>query len=172
MNRLIVSDSSPLIYFSKVGKLRLLEKLYDEIVIPEAVYAEVVIEAREKPGVNQIKRAKTEGWLKLEKVATDIDFESEGIEKVDAEVISLARKLNAPLLTNDRALAVRAKSHGVSVKWLTLVLIDAVRQHALSPEEAQRVLIDLVRAGLRVRSEVIVMVLKMIDEYRGRQSTK
>ena len=38
---IVVSDSGPLISLMKAGQLNLLHNLYDEILIPEAVYSEL-----------------------------------------------------------------------------------------------------------------------------------
>jgi len=40
----IVSNSSPLIALIRIGQLDLLRQLYSEIIIPEAVWHEVVVE--------------------------------------------------------------------------------------------------------------------------------
>jgi predicted nucleic acid-binding protein len=39
-----VSDTSPLIWLAKVGKLCLLKNLFGEVIIPQEVYAEAVDE--------------------------------------------------------------------------------------------------------------------------------
>lgn len=38
----IVSNTSPLIWLSKVGRIKLLKKLFGEVIIPEEVYIEAV----------------------------------------------------------------------------------------------------------------------------------
>lgn len=38
---IIVSDATPIISFLKIGKLEILNKLYGEVLLPEAVYKEV-----------------------------------------------------------------------------------------------------------------------------------
>ena len=38
----IVSNTSPLIWLSKIGKITLLKKLFDEVIIPKEVYKEAV----------------------------------------------------------------------------------------------------------------------------------
>lgn len=40
----IVSNTSPLIWLSKVGRIKLLKKLFGEVIIPEEVY----IDCRER----------------------------------------------------------------------------------------------------------------------------
>jgi len=39
---MIVSNTSPLIYLAKIGKLELLKVLFKEIVIPKQVYDEIM----------------------------------------------------------------------------------------------------------------------------------
>ncbi|MEB3760630.1 MAG: hypothetical protein GSR81_07285 [Desulfurococcales archaeon] len=45
-NRIVVSDSSPLIHLSQIGRLNLLKEFFGELLIPPAVYREVVIGGR------------------------------------------------------------------------------------------------------------------------------
>ena len=62
---MIVSNSSPLIYLSKIGRLNLLKSVYTEILIPKGVYKETVTDAIGKPGVSEIQKAISEKWIKL-----------------------------------------------------------------------------------------------------------
>jgi predicted nucleic acid-binding protein len=50
---IIISDSSPLISLAIIGQLGLLEKLYDDIYIPAAVFEEVI--QAEKPFAKELK---------------------------------------------------------------------------------------------------------------------
>ncbi len=43
-----VSNASPLIFLAKIGKIHLLEKIFEKILIPEKVYNEVVVKGKEK----------------------------------------------------------------------------------------------------------------------------
>ena len=60
----VVADASTLIGLSRIEQLNLLRKLYGEVIIPQSVYDEVVIES--KDGSEKIKTAK---YLKVEEVA-------------------------------------------------------------------------------------------------------
>jgi predicted nucleic acid-binding protein len=57
----IVSNASLLINLSRIDKLDLLRDLYNEIVIPEGVWQEVVVEGGGQPGAEAIKSAV---WIK------------------------------------------------------------------------------------------------------------
>lgn len=59
----IVSNASLLINLSRIGKLDLLHDLYDEVIIPEAVWKEVVVEGTGQPGADAIETA---AWIKKE----------------------------------------------------------------------------------------------------------
>jgi len=46
----VISNSSPLINFGALGRLDILRTLYGNLVIPEAVYHEVVVVGQHHPG--------------------------------------------------------------------------------------------------------------------------
>lgn len=65
---MIISNSSPLINLAAINKLDLLSKLYSEIIIPDAVWKEVVIDGKGQPGSAAVRMAQ---WIKREPV-TDL----------------------------------------------------------------------------------------------------
>ncbi len=56
-NKIVVSDSSPLIRLSQIGRLILLRKLFGVLLIPPTVYREVVVEGRERLGSREVGEA-------------------------------------------------------------------------------------------------------------------
>ncbi len=62
MLKIIVSDTSPISYLIKIDKLSLLEALYGEIIIPEAVYQEIL--QLENLGYN-LSVFKNSKWIKI-----------------------------------------------------------------------------------------------------------
>lgn len=58
----IIADASPLIGLAKIGRLALLKNLYQHILIPPAVYAELQAGSL-RPGGAELQQALTEGWL-------------------------------------------------------------------------------------------------------------
>ncbi len=161
---MIVADSAPLIYLSKIGRLDLLKKLHGKIMIPQGVWNEVVTKAQGRAGASELETGTREGWIKVERVTLPKRLLDEGAEEVDAEVIALAKKMNLPLLTNDRVLVTIARTTGVEARWLTQAVIDASKAKILSTREARVLLRDLVRAGLRMRSEVLAEAVHMIED--------
>ena len=66
---MIVSDTSPLINLTVIGKLYLLKKLYGEITIPTAVLNEIVVKGKGRSGSKEIKDA---GFWLSDKVYQEI----------------------------------------------------------------------------------------------------
>jgi hypothetical protein len=54
---MIVSDSSPLISLARIGELDLLHRLYGELLIPQAVWHDVVVKGAGQPGFEEVKSA-------------------------------------------------------------------------------------------------------------------
>ena len=53
----IVSNSSALINLARIGRLDILQQLYVEVTIPEAVWHEVVVEGAGQLGADTVKDA-------------------------------------------------------------------------------------------------------------------
>ncbi|MHC1727779.1 MAG: hypothetical protein AB9866_17545 [Syntrophobacteraceae bacterium] len=53
----VVSNSTPLIHLSSMGRLDLLEVLFRKIIIPDEVYEGVVIHGKERPGCEEVRAA-------------------------------------------------------------------------------------------------------------------
>ena len=69
--RTAVSNSSPIIYLGKIRKLHLLKELYGEIIVPEAVWRELIrplVEAWEEVPeyVGPLFEARRAGWIRVE----------------------------------------------------------------------------------------------------------
>ena len=66
----IVSNATPLIYLAKADKLMLLQRVIKNVLIPEAVFQEVITEGKrlgEKDAV-RVEKAINEGWIEVKKV--------------------------------------------------------------------------------------------------------
>ena len=94
---IVVSNSSPLIALAKIGKLYILKELFGEIIIPKAVWDEVVVKGKGKPGAEEVEKAE---WIKVREVRDKLSVEvlKGEIEIGEAEAIILAKELNADLL--------------------------------------------------------------------------
>src|SRR5208283_5132227 len=103
----VISNSSPLIALSGIDQLHILKELWHEVVIPEAVYREVVTNGIGKPGADKAAAACSD-WIKVVSVIN----RSEG----EAGVIALGQEIKANLLLLDnREPRMFAKAVGLPV---------------------------------------------------------
>ncbi len=166
----VVSNSSPLIYLAKAGKLELLKRLFTIVLIPEAVYAEVVVRGIEKsqPEAVSVRRAVEAGWLRVEKskpLAKLLEISGE-IHAGETEAISLAKKINAGLLLVDDAAARSiAEGYGLKVHGTVFVLLLALQKKLLDKQEAKKTLNAFVSKGFRLAPEIYARLWEEIEKY-------
>ena len=87
----IVINSTPIISLSIIEKLDLLDFLFEEVIVPQAVYTEVVTRGTDKAGSVELARSK---WVKVEKVLNENTKQSIMLEldEGEAEVITIAKE--------------------------------------------------------------------------------
>jgi predicted nucleic acid-binding protein len=99
---IIISNASPLISLCSINRIQILKSLWKGIIIPKAVYREVVEEGAGKTGADIISMA-CKDWIKV--VIVQNTQEVEALKAVlddgEAEVIALGQELNAKLLILD-----------------------------------------------------------------------
>ena len=98
----VISNASPLIGLCKIDLLSILKKLWSEVIIPEAVHKEVVIEGKGKPGVDVIENA-CKDWIKVISVKNmnEVEALQAVLDEGESEVIALGQELKADFLLLD-----------------------------------------------------------------------
>jgi len=121
---IIVSDSGPIISFARAGYLKLLGQLFQEIIIPEAVYEEIAIIGIGRAGAKEvisgewIKTKRTKNRLKVKQLPAMLGLG-------EREAIILAQELNATLLIDDRKAREVAEENGINCFGSLRVLKEA-----------------------------------------------
>jgi predicted nucleic acid-binding protein len=130
---IIVSDASPLIALGRIGKLDLLREIFGTLVLPDAVWKEVVEAGMQKLGADAVVAAP---WISCQSVHDQdlVNLLRHDLGAGEAEAIVLARECNADFLLIDERLGrSAAKSLGLKVVGLVAVLIEA-RERGLIPD--------------------------------------
>lgn len=97
---IIISDSSPLIYLAKIGCINLLNKLFDEIIIPIGVYDEILEgKKHEKNEVRIIEELIQKRFIIVKSPKSIIEIEN--LDKGEKEGISLCKELNIETILID-----------------------------------------------------------------------
>ena len=160
---IVVSNTSPIMNLAAIGKLELLQQLYNKVVIPQAVYSELTIEDEGQPGEQKIQTLK---WIET-RIVSDQSFVEAlrgELDDGEAEAIALSKELKTDLLLLDerrgRAVATR---FGLRFIGLLGILIDA-KQKGYIPA-IKPILDDLVaNAGFWVSQQLYAHVLRAAGE--------
>ena len=168
----IVSNTSPLIWLSKVGRITLLKKLFGEVIIPEEVYKEAV-ERGLQEGFSDalaIKECVDQGWIKTSKLnereiklcqrMAEHAFE---IHLGEAQAIILARGTGALLLMDESSGRAFAETLGLKVRGTLYVIMKALREELLDRTEAKEIVLALVSKGFRIEPKLLARILREID---------
>jgi predicted nucleic acid-binding protein len=124
----IVSDASPRIHLARIDQLSLLERLYGELTIPEAVWNEVVVDGRGQPGAKEIETA---SWIRVQPATNRelIRALRQELDAGEAEAIALALELRSEFLLMDEYLGRETASYmDVRCVGLIGVLVEAKRK--------------------------------------------
>ncbi|MCJ7615824.1 MAG: DUF3368 domain-containing protein [Desulfobacterales bacterium] len=150
----IVSNSSPLIFFSAIGMLDILAD-FGDISIPKAVYEEVT--KNDLKGSNEVEHA---DWIKVVEVEDheSVVFSST-LDAGEAQAIALAIKQNADLiLLDDLAGRRAATAYGIEVIG-TLGLVKVLYQKGRI-ENLKNVLDELQKQGVWMSTDLYNKMLK------------
>ena len=169
---IVISDIAPIIIFAKINKLSILKDLYSIILIPIAVWEEL-IEPLSKPkkdipsDIKYELKAKEEGWLivkdpisaQYHEIALDL---SKILGRGEAYAIALSLELKANLLLiNDSEAKKIAESKGLNTKWSTEVLMEALEKDIVKNyHEFKELINEMIENGLWMEKSRYNRILK------------
>lgn len=163
--RKIISNASPLIALSNIGQLELLNKLFQKVIIPKAVYQEVVDEGRDRPGTVEVKKAVNK-WIEVKEVKNldEVKTLRALLDYGEAEVIVLAQEIKADLLILDnKEPRIFAKHLGFSLIGTIGVLILAYEKGFLkNPIEK---IFELREKGFYISDRLLREIIKQLQSY-------
>lgn len=162
---IVVSNSSPIINLAHVGQLDLLREMYGRLVIPGAVFDEIIVRGRGKTGVDEVLAAE---WIRTE-FLTDRSLYRTLIAQLDpgeAETIALGREINAELLLLDERLArIEAGKLGLKFTGILGMLVETKNQHILL---SVKPVVDalIAGAGFWLSDDLYRKVLESVGEFK------
>ena len=163
---IVVSDTTPLISLLKIGRLDLLEKLFGNVLIPQAVYEELTVDERFKLEAEQLKQKE---FITVQSVknpdSVSILKRATGLDQGESEAIVLTDEVKAELLLMDEAKG-RAVSNemGFRIMGTIGVLMAAYKEHELTSDEVKECVSGLQRAGRHIGQRHYQMLLDMLED--------
>lgn len=163
---IVVSDTTPLISLMKIGRLDLINQLFGEVQIPNAVYEELVSNIRFPDESRQIRECL---FIKRVDVA-DVQSvrllrRSTGLDAGESEAIVLSDSIDASLLLMDEAKGRQvAMQMGIQLMGTLGMLLVAYKEKLLSKEEILQCIEILKTTGRYISEKLYKQLLKKMAD--------
>jgi len=159
----VVADSSPIISCARAGKLHLIKDVYSKIIIPPAVYREIVIDGLGKPGDNELKDS-ISIWVEVKEPSCKdiIAILNHDLGEGESEAIALANELDAYLLIDEIKAMNEAKRRGISILSTLIMLLEAKKLGLILSVKSE--LSELIASGFRCSAALHEKILILSHE--------
>jgi predicted nucleic acid-binding protein len=161
-----IVNATPLIALAVVDQLELLPQVFGDIIVPTAVYDEVIGQGLERPGAQIIAQA---NWLQVMSPKTTYTIEPLllGLDQGEIDVLLLARELQPDWVIIDERQARRvARAMGMPVKGTVGVLLTVGLAGLRSKEELLTVLADMIKYGIRIKPQLQAWLKKELSKTK------
>lgn len=163
----VVSNSSPLIYLARLHDFHLLPQFFSSVVIPPAVYDEVVLASGRQPGAAEVEQALGQ-WLHLAPAPDNQEvrrlMQEAAIHRGESEALLVARNQSAELvLVDDRRAIEQARRMGLVTVRTTALYLKAKRRGWIPGVRAK--LEALRSAGYWLRARDYDAILRLAGEH-------
>lgn len=151
---IVVADTSPINYLLLINQIDSLPRLFQQIIIPDAVRDEML--DPDTPPVLQQWLANPPFWLTVQTVPI-IDTTVSSLDPGEQTAVTLAQTLPADLLIIDERLGRRiAEERGIAIIGTVGILDDAAEQGLINLAEA---IAQLQKTNFRVSRRIIQALL-------------
>lgn len=165
---IIVADTTPLISLMKIGHLDLLEQLFGEVQIPEAVFDELVYntnfpeESKLIQESNYIIRVSVKDTS-----AVDLLRRSSGLDTGESEAIILSDSIGASLLLMDEVKGRQvAKQMGIPLMGTIGLLLVGYNEKLLTKQQILECIEIMKTSGRHISESLYQQLLAKISESK------
>ncbi|WP_022932202.1 DUF3368 domain-containing protein [Treponema bryantii] len=161
---IVVSDTTPIISLIKINRLDLLKELFQEVLIPDAVYRELTTNQSFSAEAEEVKKAK---FLKVSPVQNKQSIQIlqavSGLDDGESEAIVLAgEKQSDVLIIDERRGRKVAQQLGITITGTVGILVQANDEGMLSKADAKTCLNFLKQSNIRLSENLIQDALDMM----------
>jgi len=156
-----VLDSSVIIALSHLGYLNYLSRVFDEVLVPEAVYEEICVKGRGLTGDRELRVSLKKNLIKVRRVENRVLVNAllDPLSLGEAESLALTVEAEADCVVVDDKLARnRAEAMGLNVIGTLRILRLFFDAGLISKSEVLAALESLREFGFRISDEVIERV--------------
>lgn len=161
---IVVSDTTPIISLIKINRLDLLEELFSEVLIPDAVFRELTTNTI---FANEAQIVKSSSFLKISSVqnkkALQLLKAVSGLDDGESEAIILADELKASVLVMDERKGRKvAQKMGINITGTVGILIQAYDEKKISAADVKSYLTQLKNSNIRLSESLIQQALDLL----------
>ena len=156
----VVSDTTAITNLLKVKLLLIIKGLYGQILIPRAVYDELVALSAQKKIID------SHNWIRIVEIKNQVLYKElrQSLDKGESEAIVLALEMNSDFLIIDEAKRRRiARSYGIRIIGLLGILILA-KEEGLIPHVKPYLEELRDKMGFRVSDRLYDEILSQVGE--------
>ncbi|MBS7609042.1 DUF3368 domain-containing protein [Candidatus Bathyarchaeota archaeon] len=168
--KLLVFNSTPLIYITKIGLSRIFEELECEKLTSPNVKCEVVDEGKRKGIADAIALEKLfqKGVFKVVKPKytsfLETILQTKGLHVTDAEALAIAKELGGIAIIDDEVARKTAKIYGIAYAGTPYILVKAFSQRIITKEGIRQAIKDMILAGWRCSIETYAKIMESIEK--------
>lgn len=146
----VCANSGPLIALARIDHLKLLPTLFEQVIVPPAVYREITRDTS-LAGADELSRA---DWLRIE---VPVDRERVGrlllwLDPGESEAIVLAQQMDLTLVMDEQRGRTMAAALGLSITGTVGVLLAAKAKREIA--SITPLLDSLIANGIRISSRL------------------
>lgn len=161
---IVVSDTTPIISLIKINRLDLLKELFNEVLIPDAVFRELTTNT---VFANEAQIVRTSSFLKVSSVqnhkALQLLQAVSGLDDGESEAIILADELKASVLVMDEKKGRKvAQKMGIQITGTVGILIQAYDEKKVTADEIKSYLTQLKNSNIRLSDSLIQQALDLL----------
>ena len=162
---IVISDTTPIVSLIKISRIDLLEKLFGEVCIPEAVFRELTTNTVFESEAEIVKNSP---FLKTIPVKNRKSLEilqaASGLDDGESEAIILADELKSDILVIDERKGRKvAQKLGITITGTIGILIQAHDEKIISTEDIKIYLEQLRNSNIRLSESLIREALSMLE---------
>ena len=165
---IIVADTTPLISLMKIGHLDLLEQLFGEVQIPEAVFDEHVYNTNFPEESNLIQESNYIIRVSVKDTsAVDLLRRSSGLDAGESEAIILSDSIGASLLLMDEVKGRQvAKQMGIPLMGTIGLLLVGYNEKLLTKQQILECIEIMKTSGRHISESLYQQLLAKISESK------
>ena len=164
---IVVADTTPIITLMKLQRLDLLEKLFDTVLVPNAVYEELVSNSNYLTEAKMVVECPFLKRLEIsDRQSIKILREVVGLDAGESEAIVLAEEKHADLLIIDERKGRRvAKQMELKITGTIGILLQAFDCKILSEEEILSCSESLRNSRIRISDSLFALILDHVKTH-------